>query len=477
MPSTFSVVRLSSRDLKVAVKLFLTIYVVALLFFKPSVEFARFFHLTEAITQSGQTSIDRIEKQYHVTVIDAFEHNGKRYIIASPGLSYIALATYFPYSLFVKHKLNARLNLEPETDLKLSQLVMSLSTISFFTGLLISIFFLSLRLKGLSMNTSIFYSFFLYFGTPILYYSLEVPNSQVLLTASLLFAAFYVLQLVSQNGKKQALLSGLIAGITCFVDTSSIFYLFLFPALLFLTGRGRAILIWAAGFLVGICPLFLYNQISFGHPLITAFTQSGASIKFDVVSALKMILFLIFSPKCGLIFFSPFIAFVLSRDVWSSVQNKVIAISTIFFLGCLGFLIYSAVISYKVGDQWYLNQGGGGPRYLLPIIPFLVYLLADVTWRKDWRTNFAVFFIALSFLINIPGLFWRGGQAFFLNNLVLFLKNGFHSYLIDLFKDILDHALLNTKGISLLPITALVGFLLWFIWKGKQKMHDLLDPS
>ena len=67
-------------------------------------------------------------------------------------------------------------------------------------------------------------------------------------------------------------------------------------------------------------------------------------------------------------------------------------------------------------------------------------------------------------IINMPGLFWTGGQPIFYNNLLIFCKNGFHGYMIDLVRDIFKTAGFRVDSLSLFaPLAVLILFLVW-LW-------------
>ncbi|MDP3732886.1 MAG: hypothetical protein Q8R31_07715 [Candidatus Omnitrophota bacterium] len=157
-------------------------------------------------------------------------------------------------------------------------------------------------------------------------------------------------------------------------------------------------------------------------------------------------------------------------------MNKFILFSALLYFGCISVINQFlneelARIGYIV---WYPAQGGGGPRYLLPIIPFLLYAIAGARFELGREKIIASILMFISVIINVPGLFWSGGQPVFFNNALLFCKNGFHSYMIDLIRDMLISGGFNANSLSVFPLLTILGIFLCWIWIGNQGVRRLL---
>ena len=100
-----------------------------------------------------------------------------------------------PYSVFLRPTLIRGFSLSTATEFKVSQFVMALSTVILFTALLIGIFFLMLRHSGCARKKAIIFSALLYFGSPFIFYSLNITNGQDILHSSLLFISFALISL------------------------------------------------------------------------------------------------------------------------------------------------------------------------------------------------------------------------------------------------------------------------------------------
>jgi hypothetical protein len=397
--------------------------------------------------------------------------------VATPGLSFIALASYLPYATFLQSRFIRLFSLDPLLELKLSQFIMAISTVTLFTALLIAIFFISLRKIGCTQKKAIIFSFLLYFGTPVIFYSLNVTNGQNILEAAILFIAFFIMNISKMQRKGLIFLSGLLCGLAVFMNVTSLFFLPFFIFILLLNKRWQNLIPWISGALFGALPLLIYNQISFGNLLKSSQNaRYGNFISFHMGYFLNMAKAFLISPGIGLFFFSPFFIMLMLvfRKLWANLVNRFILLFALLYIGCLCVVVPPMYELDQIINRWYPGQGGGGPRYLLPIIPFLLYVIASVKFDSKWEKNIASMLMFISVIINTPGLFWSGGQAVFFNNLLVFCKNGFHSYMIDLIKDILISGGFNTNSLSVFPLIAILGIFLCWIWVGNQWVRRLL---
>ena len=466
------------EDRRIAIKIFLTVFLISGFFFKPDLTFARFEFLTKALTQYGTTWIDKVEQESGIKIFDSLTLNGHTFIEPTPGLSFIALASYLPYAVFLQSRLIRLFSLDPLLEFKLSQFIMALSTVILFTALLITVFFLSLRRLGCTQKKAIVFSFLLYFGTPIISYSLNVTNGQDILEASLLYSAFFVICISKMQNINLIFLSGLLSGLAIFVNAVAVSFLPLFLSIIILAKRWRNIVPWIIGVILGVAPLLIYNQISFGNLWRISYSAKyGKFISFGLGGYLDIARIFLVSPTIGLLFFFPF-AVILAlkfKNIWVNPINKLILFTLVIYTGGLCIIQQFLNVALGFGSTWYLSQGGAGPRYLLPIIPFLLYAVASIRFELKWEKILAAWLIFISVIINTPGLFWTGGRPIFYNNLLLFLKNGFHSYMADLIRDILVKGGFNTGRFSMFPLLVILGIFLWWIWAGNRWIRRRLQ--
>jgi hypothetical protein len=467
-------------DKWIATKIFLTVFLISVFFFKPNLWFSRFELLTKAVAHYGTTRIEEVEQESGIRAMDSLRLNGHTYIEPTPGLSFIALATYVPYVIFFKSRLEHAFSLDHFLELKITQFVMALSTVILLTALLIAVFFLSLRRTGCSKEKAIIFSFLLYVGTPIIYYSLNITNGQDILQTSILFIAFFILSMSEMQSLKLIFLSGLLYGLTIFINVVSLFFFPLFLSIILLAKRWRNFIPWIVGAVIGVTPLLIYNQISFGSLLKTSYSAKyGASfiLHLDLSGSFEIARVLLASPMVGLVFFFPLVIMMVPmfRRLWVNRMNKLILSAVLIYIVCLFIGLGSLHAAIGYGNKWWLILGGGGPRYLLPIIPFLLYVIANVSFDWEWKKNLTAVLMFICVIINAPGLFWTGGEFIFFNNLLVFCKNGFHSYMVDLIRDILIRRGFNTSGLSIFPLLTILGIFLCWIWLGNQKLRSLFQ--
>lgn len=469
---------LSLEDKRIALKIFVTICLISTLFFKPSPTFYRFVSLTKSLAYYGTTSIDQVHEETKLPFRDEIKIGGRTYININPGLSFFALASYVPYARLILPRLKQFSLWDPALDAWVAEFVMALSTVIFFTALLIAVFYLALRKAGCHRTKALFLSVLLYGGTPILFYSLNLSNGQNTLEMSLVFLAFFFLN-VKSLGTFRAFLGGLFLGLAVFASITAVFLFLLFFLMLW-KSKPQLSLACLAGVLLGSAPLLVYNYMSFGNPfLIAGYGLFRYVQHLSIGSILHQIWNFLLDPRVGLFPFSPFLIAVILflKEIVAEKSKRLLLLSVLIYLICIVASFYTTLFAGSNHDKWYLLFGGGGCRYLLPIIPFLLYSLASVRLTLDWRGRITVAFIFLSFLINFPTLFWSGGPTWVFNHLLLFLKNGFHSYTIDLMKNLLALAGFNVENFSSFPIVVTFMFVLWWIWAGDRSIRGWLKGS
>ncbi len=293
----------------------------------------------------------------------------------------------------------------------------------------------------------------------------------------MLFISFYVINISEARKKGLIFLSGFLAGLAVFVNITSLFFLPFFAFVILLNKRWQSLIAWILGVIFGILPLLIYNQISFGNCLTSSYNaRYGTFFLFSMRNSLNMAKSFLISPRIGLFFYFPFLILLIlmGRKLWSNLTNRIILLSALFYLVCLCIIVPPMYELDQIINRWYFGQGGGGPRYLLPIIPFLLYAIAIIRFESLWEKALALILMFISVIINAPGLFWSGGQPVFFNNLLLFCKNGFHSYMVDFVKEILINKGLNVNSLSVFPLLTILGLFLWWIWIGGRWIKQRL---
>jgi|TARA_B100001964_G_C14251380_1_gene610101 hypothetical protein len=469
------------RDMGTAARIFLTTYLVCAFFFKPDLSFARFVFVTKAIAHYGTVFVNQVENELRLEAADVRTYGEHRYVCcANLGLPFIALISYVPYATLVLPSIQDR-GLDPVLELKLSQFVMALSTVVLFTASTAAIFYLCLRLLAVNRTKSILFTSLLYVGTPIAFYSLNVTNGQNIVGMFLLLCAFYFLLLaLTKRIGAHWLISGLLAGLAVVVDLPA-FAAWPFFLMHLVRINSRACLLWSVGALLGTLPFFLINAFAFGSFLPPHSQFLGMPLQAWLAVWPIFIEFTI-GFQVGLLFYCPLLIVLLlapySRGLDVFPPRKIILIATLAWLFVISVATQLGFGGSAIsGSKWYLNQGGGGPRYLLPVIPFLFVSLAQLRLSSVWLRRLFSWLCLSSIAINLPGLFWTGGKAWFLNNLMLFLKNGVNSYMLQDIRALLAYMGLNVAHFSIFPTLGMLTFVLWWLWKGDDLFRNIVGTG
>lgn len=146
-------------------------------------------------------------------------------------------------------------------------------------------------------------------------------------------------------------------------------------------------------------------------PIIGGYSDTMKNDAFFVFNAFyffNAFLGLLFSPGKGIIFYAPILllfVFVYRRPLKEIELEEIICLSL--------FLV--AVLFYSFFSIW---SGGGawGPRYLLPVLPFGLIVLAKNDYFRLKKINFLFVLSLVGFFVQFPACIVRWGgpvNAFF----------------------------------------------------------------
>lgn len=212
------------------------------------------------------------------------------------------------------------------------------------------------------------------------------------------FEMFFILLSVYFSLKKDTnhagLLSGLMLSLGLVFRTTSILAV---PAILLLQKNNNERLKVLMSLTIGVVFVLLYNYYRFGNPLETGYSLAWSlaqSDKFDFwsFSGFSDAFFgFLFSPGKGLIFFSTTIVIALFgiKTFWKKQR-------LIFY----AILLISAayLIIFALNFAWHGSIWSYGPRYILPIIPFL-YL--PIIYLKPQKWVFVTLLFAFILQIEL----------------------------------------------------------------------------
>jgi hypothetical protein len=212
----------------------------------------------------------------------------------------------------------------------------------------------------------------------------------------------------------RSLLGGCALGFAILVKMTSLLAL---PAFLLLPDeRGRLLCrsrSATAGILVpvaGALALYAwYNWFRFGSLMATGYAASDESLDFTGNPLTALSGFLL-SPGRGVFWYAPLTAVALFAIRRFYSEQKIVARAFLVLIGAW-FVIH---LFYKRWDAGW----GWGPRYLLPILPFLLVPM-PLLWRSaKWR-SFCVVALIIGAAIELPGILadfivsgWEGLRVF-----------------------------------------------------------------
>lgn len=201
-------------------------------------------------------------------------------------------------------------------------------------------------------------------------------------------------------GWKRAFLAGMTVALAVTIRPALIT---LAPAFLIALWQGqrRAFLSRASVFLLPIVMatsgLLAFNQWRFGHPL-----QFGYSEHFDGSLSAGLLGFLFSLDRSLFLFAPPLLLLPWAAPAFLRQHRRLGW--TILALAAGNLLLYSLWPVFWGGPVW-------GPRYLLPIVPLLMLLLAPLVahaWQNNSWQRWALALLALAgFVIQLPAVIWN----------------------------------------------------------------------
>lgn len=331
-------------------------------------ETSRFF-LVSAIVEDHSMQIDKAMERYGDTK-DKSTYNGHFY--AAKPIGYSLLAVPFYWAL---HKASLAQNS-----------AVSIWFLRFFVNLIpllaFTIFFFRYLEKNFVGAGAYLLTAAFLFGT--LFYPFAQVFISHVITGILWFMAFYYV--VEKRDSWSAFAAGAILGFTFVIEVLS--FIEIGACGLYLLYRRRAALpAFAAGVLVFSLPAFLYNYLVFGGLLQWPYLHTynpgfkvqntigyvGVKLPSPVVLAR-----LALGSYRGLFFYMPHLLFGLPAFFREKEKRAEALLAFGIVLG--NFLFNSGMVAWDGG--WCF-----GPRYLVPVIPFLIYGCA--LWLRQTRQNSA----------------------------------------------------------------------------------------
>lgn len=306
------------------------------------------------------------------------------------------------------------------------------------------------------------------FGTPVFFYS--TVFFQHIFTATFGIAGLYIAIKVSDDSPATVglFIAGLVVGAGLLVEYPAIIVAAWIAVFLAFRVGKRQLVLYLLG--VGVPALIVaaYQWAVFKSPFATSYDYLAFNERFHTTGFfgftyphLDRLISLLVSQDAGLFLYAP-IALLCAAGIAVGIAGR--TKNTPLAALCAGLLV-SFLVFYSAYSVW---NGGAefGPRFLVPVLPFLAVGLAFVVDRLPGAVLALV--AAISVLVN-----WAGAQFGFATSPVQHVLDVFsQGPTLPAFGAVLSHAVSNSSSLYLfvaryhaaLTLTVTVVLLAAFVW-------------
>lgn len=257
-------------------------------------------------------------------------------------------------------------------------------TLSFFLSFYL--YYSSLSHFSQDKNMNIFVSTIVFIASPVMFYSYSIFSESSLLVLSVI--AFY--SMYNRKSRTYALLLGLSIGVGIIIKPTFILFYIPFSILFFIDKKWLDLIKSGSVVTIFILLMFLINYSLYGHHL-----TSPSIFKYGNIFTGS--LRILFDISKGLLTFIPFavVSFCL-------MYKNYIKLKRFSFVSL--FILISNVLLYGSVDHWHGNWSYG-PRYLVPLIPFLAVPLVYLKFNNmnKWMRISTIGILTYCFIINASG--------------------------------------------------------------------------
>ncbi len=393
----------------------------------------RYLDLTHAIVDEKRFEIDT----YKDNTGDVSIFNKHYYAGAAPGLSFLGVLPYLPFSIaynklsFIKNSnlhevLNQALKenyifkgYSPDSEflkIDLVQFFVGNILIIIFTSFLLSailavLIYKTLNLIYIDKRLNFIITLFGIFGTILFSYTI-IYHSHVP-SAFFIFFSYYIIFKAKIEKKERTIdyfMVGFLAAFALLINYSLV--IIEIPLLLYLVyvikaKRIKKLSYTLLGASIPIVFLALYFYSIFNNPFITPHDYPAPAISGTHETGfygftyphLDRALVLLFSSYRGYFFYMPILILSL-LGAWNIFKygNRRIKFEDITFISAL-FIV--TLLYYSSYSKWY-GPWSFGPRHLIPTIPFLI-LLIPAAITSNFRKNLFYILSIISIFINWLG--------------------------------------------------------------------------
>ena len=338
--------------------------------------------LTRSIIDYGTFAIDHCREDAPgmawVNTGDWAYYDGHYYSNKSPGLSFLAVPFFAASRMFVTPLMPD----DPGRQVLLSAYASTVCTVGVLSALLcLLIFYVFHRVFSMTVNASLVLAMFFGFGTLAFSYSTTFYCHQPAACCSLLsfLLAMNIRYGASPRKNMMAVLAGFSAASAVLIEPSTMIMLIAVAFCLVSVREGRSYIpLFVLGGILPGAALGWYNYVCFGHPLASSYNYSNDMVmwkeegKLFGFPDLRRFYELLISPYRGLFFSSPVLLMAVPGMLISLRRKQ--WLSEILFCAMIAGLF----IIFIAGFHAWHGGSAAGPRYLLPMFPFL-YLIAGMS--------------------------------------------------------------------------------------------------
>jgi len=396
-----------------------------------------------------------INKYAHLTrYIDVSLYNGNYYSDKGPGLSFLGVPLY----IFGKFLVNSGFLLFeiPFYIILLSSLATSLS--------IVLIYDTSINIFQISKNASILTGLIYGFGTIALFYSKSFFSHSF--AAFLLLLSMYFGMKVTkydENKESNLFVSGFAMGLLALIEYFP--FLTIIPLTIYLIKNKikKELLFFLLPIIMFLGIHAIYNYVCFDNPLTPPYYYEQSE-DMSVIGYYIRTTFLIglygqlFSPFRGLFFYSPIL--LLTFHGTYKFLNKHRYETFLYLTSFVMILLLFAAQEWWGGNCY-------GPRYILPVIPFVTIPIAATI--EDYKSN-KLFWIVFSILFGLS-IFNNFVGAITFSHETFLSPNPIWASLLRVLDGKIDIGLLGHRYIRIIY----AAFSLFLI--GQERIHNLFKSK
>jgi len=248
------------------------------------------------------------------------------------------------------------------------------------------------------------------FGTMVYAYAVKSGASEPLQGLAVLGAAYHAFTYIESQSRKELIFFGLFAGLALLTKFYSLMLIGILLTYIFVTGRKNKkfysdVLYFISSFFMCVLIFFIYNYSRYGSILETGYTTSSGADIFDtagweildysMLNTISRAFGFLFSSGKGLLFFAPviFLSWNGFKRMFQKRRNEAFLFIALFLV----FFIFFSILTSWYGDwSW-------GPRYLYPVLPFLILPVCINNSSGNYIRKLKIFFI-VGVLVQVPSV-------------------------------------------------------------------------